>query len=98
MSARLLPGILATLRARHADVEVALFEGHDEEALGWVRQRAVDVGVVSRAAPDLDTRPLARDELLAVLPAGHALADAPAITLADLAGEPFVLVRGAARR
>ena len=94
VSARLLPGILATLRARHPDVEVALFEGHDEEVLGWVRRRAVDVGVVSRSAPDLHTRPLARDELLAVLPTGHALAGEAAITLDALAGEPFVLSRG----
>ena len=71
VSAQLLPRILAALRVRHPGVEVALFEGHDEEVLRWVRERAVDVGVVSRAAPDLDVRPLASDDLVAVLPAGH---------------------------
>jgi DNA-binding transcriptional LysR family regulator len=98
VSARLLPGILATLRQRHPGIEVALFEGHDEEVLGWVRDRAVDVGVVSRAAPDLELRALARDQLLAVLPATHPLADEPAATLEALSREPFVLSRGGCER
>src|SRR5215218_5097071 len=98
VSAQLLPGILATLRMRHPGVEVALFEGHDDEVLGWVRERAVDVGVVSREAPDLDVRPLAADELVAVLPAGNPLAAQPHATLEQLAAEPFVLSRGGCER
>src|SRR5215213_2428773 len=90
VSAQLLPGILATLRQRHPGVEVTLFEGHDEEVLGWIRERAVDVGVVGRAAPDLHVQPLASDELMAVLPAEHPLAAEPAVTLEALAAEPFV--------
>jgi DNA-binding transcriptional LysR family regulator len=98
VSARLLPGILATLRVRHPGVEVALFEGHDEEVVGWVRERAVDVGVISRDAPDLDVRPLATDHFIAALPPGHALAEHPDVTLEQLAGEPFVLSRGGCER
>jgi DNA-binding transcriptional LysR family regulator len=98
VSAQLLPGILATLRVRHPGVEVALFEGHDEEVVGWVRDRAVDVGVISRDAPDLDVRPLASDQLVAVLPAAHALAAQPHATLAQLAAEPFVLSSGGCER
>jgi DNA-binding transcriptional LysR family regulator len=98
VSAQLLPGILATLRVRHPGVEVALFEGHDDEVLGWVRDRAVDVGVVSGEAPDLDVRPLAADHLVAVLPADHALAAQPHATLEQLAAEPFVLSRGGCER
>jgi DNA-binding transcriptional LysR family regulator len=94
VSAQLLPGILATLRVRHPGVEVALFEGHDEEVVSWVRERAVDVGVISRDAPDLDVRPLATDHFLAVLPAAHALAARSHIALEQLAAEPFVLSRG----
>jgi DNA-binding transcriptional LysR family regulator len=98
VSAQLLPGILATLRQRHPGVEVTLFEGHDEEVLGWIRERAVDVGVVSRTAPDLDVQPLARDQLMAVLPAAHPLAAEREATLEALAGEPFVLSRGGCER
>jgi DNA-binding transcriptional LysR family regulator len=98
VSARLLPGILATLRARHPGVEVTLFEGHDEEVLGWIRDRAVDVGVVGRPAPDLEVQPLARDQLMAVLPEEHPLAARPETTLAELAEEPFVLSRGGCER
>jgi DNA-binding transcriptional LysR family regulator len=98
VSAQLLPGILATLRQRHPGVEVTLFEGHDEEVLDWVRERAVDVGVVSRAAPDLELQPLASDQLMAVLPADHPLATGPDPTLQALAEEPFVLSRGGCER
>jgi DNA-binding transcriptional LysR family regulator len=98
VSAQLLPGILATLRVRHPGVEVALFEGHDEEVVGWIRERAVDVGVISRDAADLDVRPLAADRLVAVLPTAHALAEQPHATLEQLAAEPFVLSRGGCER
>jgi DNA-binding transcriptional LysR family regulator len=98
VSAQLLPGILATLRQRHPGVEVTLFEGHDEEVLRWIRERAVDVGVVSRAAPDLEVQPLARDRLMAVLPAAHPLAAEREATLEALAAEPFVLSRGGCER
>ena len=98
VSAQLLPRILVALRARHPGVEVTLFEGHDDEVLGWVRERTVDVGVVSRPAPDLDVRPLATDDLVAVLPTGHRLAEGTHTRLAALAGEPFVLSRGGCER
>jgi DNA-binding transcriptional LysR family regulator len=98
VSARLLPGVLATLRVRHPGVEVALFEGHDEEVVGWVRERAVDVGVISRDAPDLDVRPLATDHFIAALPPGHALTQRAQVTLEQLATEPFVLSRGGCER
>ncbi|HTE64129.1 MAG TPA: LysR family transcriptional regulator [Solirubrobacteraceae bacterium] len=98
VTAQLLPGLLATLRVRHPGVEVALFEGHDEEVIRWVRERAIDVGVVSRAAPDLHLRPLAADQLVAALPADHPLAVRPHATLEELAAEPFVLSRGGCER
>ena len=98
VSAQLLPGILATLRVRHPGVEVTLFEGHDEEVRGWVRDRAVDVGVVGRDAPDLEVQPLATDRLVAVLPADHPLAAQTVAALDQLAAEPFILSRGGCER
>jgi DNA-binding transcriptional LysR family regulator len=84
----LLP-LIAQFRRRYPGVTVAVFEGTDQEVSGWIDDRTVDLGVISGPRPDLETVPLAEDEMLAVIPSGHRLASRKDITVAGLAGEPF---------
>ena len=57
----------------------------------WIRLGKVDCGFVSLPTTnDLDTRFLMRDELVAVLPPDHPLADAPTFTIRELEGAPFI--------
>lgn len=53
----------------------------------------VDLGVLREvdAADGLEVRPLLREGLCAALPGDHRLASAPAVALADLADDEFVL-------
>jgi DNA-binding transcriptional LysR family regulator len=95
-TARLLPARLRTFTTRYPQVQVRLFEGTDQEVRRWLEQGAAEVAVVTlpTTGTKLDTRPLAQDELVAVLPAGHQLAARPSVPLAALAAEPFILSTG----
>lgn len=89
-SSVLLP-LIAQFKRRYPGITVAVFEGTDQEVSDWIEHRTVDIGVVTGPRPDLETVPLAEDEMLAVVPSGHRLAGRESITVADLANEPFLL-------
>ncbi len=89
---------LVDLRERHPGLSLAVTEAEAPEAFRGLAARELDV-VVSMAAegtPGPDDARFARtelgpDALDAALPGDHPLAAAPAVALADLAGEPWVL-------
>ena len=67
------------------DSTTALLQGRVDLAV------TVDEGDGTLLAPTITVLPLATDPLLAVLPAGHALAFAAEVSLGDLAAEPWAL-------
>ncbi len=89
-----LPGVLTRFAAEcpRARIEVA------EETTGHLVEMLAhgDVDLAILALPvrgeNLHIEPLFTEELLAVLPAGHALVGKAQVSLLDLAGEPFVLL------
>jgi DNA-binding transcriptional LysR family regulator len=91
---------------RHPEVDIRLFEGTDQEVRGWLGSGGADIGILTLPAPGFDCVELGSDEMVAVLPAVHLLADQPSVRLAQLAAEQFVyptggcgpLIQGAARR
>lgn len=90
-SIRLLPAILQRFRQAYPGIQVLIDEGPDRQVLQWLQERRVDLGFVVLPEPSLDTVPLFEDQLVAVLPAGHALAQRPSVELAQLCSQPFVL-------
>ncbi|WP_233163959.1 LysR family transcriptional regulator [Chromobacterium sp. ASV23] len=90
-SMRLLPAILAHYRAQYPGIEIHIDEGPDRLVLQWLQDRRIDVGFVVLPEPRFDTCALLEDQMVAVLPAHHALAGKSALTLAELCGDPFVL-------
>lgn len=93
-ASRILPALIGAFNSRYPGVEVTLMEGTDPEVSEYIRSRAVDVGFVTLPAPELETVPVAEDELLAVLPEGHPLDGASAVSIERLAQEPFVMSQG----
>jgi DNA-binding transcriptional LysR family regulator len=96
-AARLLPPMLRTFRRRHPAIEVILLEGTDQEVVTWVRSRVADIAFVAADAADisgLTARPVAADQLLLVVPAGHRLANRARATLAEVRGEPLLMSAG----
>jgi DNA-binding transcriptional LysR family regulator len=91
---QLLPPLVARLRHSHPAVSVTLLEGSDAEVTEWLRAGIVDLAVVASALPGLDVVPLAEDEMLAMLPTDHPLANEPDVGVEDLDDDPFLLSTG----
>jgi DNA-binding transcriptional LysR family regulator len=80
----LVPGAIAACRARHPDLRVLLHEYETAEAVDALKTRAIDLALVyeysllpALADPGIALRPLLREPLLCVAPAGFAAAGEP---------------------
>ncbi|MBO4270038.1 LysR substrate-binding domain-containing protein [Microbispora triticiradicis] len=77
------PGVrVSVAEGELSAMEAALLDGRCEVALVY----AIDLAL------DLDIRPLTQARPYALLPLGHPLAEAEAVSLADLATEPMILL------
>ncbi|HEY0586266.1 MAG TPA: LysR family transcriptional regulator [Pseudoduganella sp.] len=93
----LLPKLLRDFQRRHPGIELVALEGTDEEVEEWLEAGTVDLGVVLNPRPGRATLVLGRDAWMAVLPNDHPLgrrASASGVSLAELAGQPFILATG----
>ncbi|WDU64938.1 LysR family transcriptional regulator [Pseudomonas poae] len=90
-SIHLLPGILSRFRAAHPGIEVHVDEGPDRQVLQWLDERRIDVGFVVLEQERFDTCLLFEDQMVALLPADHALAARETLALRDLCDDPFIL-------
>jgi DNA-binding transcriptional LysR family regulator len=89
-----IPTVIPAFRNQYPGVELVLSEAASGRLLSLLREDALDVCIVR--TPLLQSHAatlhgIQRDRWLAVFPAGHRLADAAHVRLADLAGEPFVM-------
>lgn len=91
---RLLPRWMKPFQTHYPKVAVTLHEGTDGEVRDWVLAGAVDLGITSQAHPELDRQPVAEDDYVVVVPAGHALASRRRVGLAALDGLPMILSGG----
>jgi molybdate transport repressor ModE-like protein len=96
-SATLVPAALARLRASHPLIEVSLVEAEPPASLALLRRGDCDLalsfeytGVTTDEGKDFTKAPLLTDRLLAVLPAGHRLAEARILRLEQLAEETWI--------
>lgn len=86
-----LPGMIQAFQSAHPQVELKMFSGDYADVEQWLRDGTVDLAFVSLPAPESARAiPLVEDELLAILPKGHPLADLPRIDAAKLGREAFI--------
>lgn len=88
-----LPGLLGQFKAKYPDITMSLRVSASREVSEWVDEGRVEIGVVGArpALRSLAARELMNDELVVVVPAGHAWASRRAIGLADVKSEPLVV-------
>ncbi|MFF7469032.1 LysR substrate-binding domain-containing protein [Streptomyces sp. NPDC008092] len=87
----LLPGLLRLWHEQLPDVEIALFEGFDEEIEEWLESGTVDAAVlVDPHPPPHGALLLATDAYEAVVRSDHPLAGEQFIELADLLEDPLL--------
>lgn len=84
--------LFAVYRQRHPGIDIRLVEHGSDELEGLLGAGEIDfAGMLLPVAEAFEATPVRREPLVALLPAGHALAAAPAVTLADLRAMPFIL-------
>ncbi|MFE7774231.1 LysR family transcriptional regulator [Streptomyces sp. NPDC057445] len=95
-SSTLVPTALAALRTAHPGTRVSLVEAEPPRSVEMLREGDCDVALAFRYGPageeweDLTVRPLLSDRLVGLVPDGHRLAGSEAVSIADLADEPWI--------
>ncbi|WP_434568900.1 LysR family transcriptional regulator [Pseudomonas sp. Z3-8] len=90
-SMKLLPAILQRYRTLHPGIEVHIDEGPDRQVLQWLDERRIDVGFVVLPEERFDTFALMEDQMVALLPTHHPLAERACMELKALCNDPFIL-------
>lgn len=87
-----LPGLIRRFRQQYPQVQLHLQEATSRQQQLWLREQRIDVGVLIPPIPaaELVLHDFDHDRLAIALPRAHALADAPEVSVAMLAEEPFV--------
>ncbi|MEU3839570.1 LysR family transcriptional regulator [Streptomyces sp. NPDC028635] len=89
-----VPELLQRYRALHPDVRVGLRSGRSDELAAAIRDGDLDIAFLGMPEDErptgVETVVLDRDEHVLVVPAGHRLAGAKRVTLAEIAEETFV--------
>ena len=86
------PAFVARAAERSAGLRPILSADASDDPLKSLLTGDIDLAIVpgESEAMGIDRRPVFRDQLVAVLPRGHALADKPYLEAADFAGESFL--------
>lgn len=93
ISCHWLPGLIKHFQELYPKVRFVLHQGDYTSIPDWVRTGEVDFGFVNPdAVTGLETQFIKEGELRAVVPADHRLAGHSAVTLEELAKEPFLLL------
>jgi DNA-binding transcriptional LysR family regulator len=93
VSCHWLPGLMKDFKLQYPAVHFELHQGDYTEISTWIKEGSVDFGFVNpKAVSNLTTTPLKDDEMFAVLPKGHGLAEQNEVTLKELLNEPYILL------
>ena len=92
LASGLLPGVMAEFQRLKPGITLTLIDLSSEEIVARLREGRADLGIGTFAPglPDLDHRPLLRDQLMLFTPAGHPLAQAECAEWVELAAHPLV--------
>ena len=88
-----LPRVLPAFLAEHKAVELAVFEETTQRLVQGLRDRELDLALLSPPLPgQLESLPIFSEELLLALPPHHPLAGRDAVHLDELRELPFILL------
>jgi DNA-binding transcriptional LysR family regulator len=99
---RRLPQWLGAFRRQHPGVDLALVDGETEDLLTSLWAGALDLALIGTGPfheppDDVEALLIAREPVVAVVPAGHRLAGRTTLTLRTLRREPIVTLTGRSR-
>lgn len=92
VSRELLPDLMMGFKEEHPGVDFVIKQGEYNSIRRSVEAGEVDFGFISsRFSEGLESAHLYDDELVAVLPEGHPLADKEHLRMEDMVNDPFIL-------
>lgn len=87
-----LPQVMKAFKEKYPSVKFELHQGDYDDINQQIKNRQVDFGFTTPIASEgLTIKTFYEQELVAILPKEHPLAAKSAVTLADLAAEPFII-------
>ncbi|NRD79847.1 LysR family transcriptional regulator [Bacillus sp. BRMEA1] len=93
VSCHWMPELMRDFKEHYPAVHFELHQGNYTDISKWIHEGKVDFGFVNpKAVSKLSTVPLEEDEMLAVLPAAHPLANQDKVSLKELTTEPYILL------
>ncbi|RZT23531.1 LysR family transcriptional regulator [Fictibacillus sp. BK138] len=93
VSCHWLPGLMKDFKVEYPAVHFELHQGDYTEIANWIKEGSVDLGFVNpKAVTNLNMIALQNDEMLAVLPRDHRLAEHHEVSLKELLNEPYILL------
>ena len=91
---RWLPQIFKRFQADYPHISIKLYQSGDQEALKWLEECRVDlVFCCEQSKTEYDWLPLIHDELVAVLPEEHPLAEQQSFPLTAFSNRFFVMMQ-----
>lgn len=88
-----LPKIIKRFKEDYPNIDYELLLGDYSEIEEWVSDGTVDFGFLRLPTkPELETRFLAEDPLVAVIPENHPLAEAEKFPMSAFKNEPFIML------
>jgi DNA-binding transcriptional LysR family regulator len=89
----LVPELLRTYRAEHPKVTFRLIQGSWESIQEAILRGHADLAITSPRPANLAWHPLSTERLRLAVPADHPIAGRAEVRLADVAAEPFIVMR-----
>ena len=94
VSVNWLPGIIKDFQHDFPNITINFIEGNYREIEDWIAEGKIDCGFLSLPTRDaFDVIPLAKDQMLVLLPVDHPLSTKPVLSLNDIMEEPFIMQR-----
>ena len=94
VSTQVLAPLLGAFRREYPGIRFELPQGDYMQVDQWVAEGSVDIAFVDLPAPpEFEEIKLFENEVVALLPEGHRLAEEPAVPLRALEEEPVILLR-----
>ncbi len=92
ISSHWLPSVIKEFKELYPTIELHLMEGIRQEVEEWLLERRADIGFFSyKDAMPFEWFPLAKDEMVAVLPLSHPLAEEKCYPLTACQTEDFIM-------
>lgn len=93
VSRNILPSLIMRFKEHYPGVNFVLSQGEYTSIGKWVQNGHVDFGFVNtEAVSNIKMKALFQDEMMAVLPMNHPLAEKSSVSLKELAQEAFILL------